>query len=88
MGWKDWPGWERLDRLDYRLGLRRDRSPRERAESLRRMRPVYIVLDIAIIGSLLAEGAWLKALVVFVFGCLTWIASGRTLRRLEREEGL
>ncbi|MDQ6782026.1 MAG: hypothetical protein M3063_00975 [Actinomycetota bacterium] len=52
------------------------------------MRPVYIVLDIAIIGSLLAEGAWLKALVVFVFGCLTWIASGRTLRRLEREEGL
>ncbi len=36
VAWRDWSVWDRLDLLDTKAGIRKDRSPEEEAASIRR----------------------------------------------------
>jgi hypothetical protein len=83
MGFLDWRGWDRFDRLDERVGFRRDRSPRERAEGLRRVRLVFSVLGVILAVVDLAIGAWVRGAITLIAAAVLWVVVGRVARRLE-----
>ncbi len=83
MRFLDWQGWDRLDRLDERVGFRRDRSPRERAEGVRRLRLVFTVLEMIVAVVDFVDGAWVKGVISLLTAAVVWVVFGRVARRLE-----
>lgn len=73
MGWREWRGFDRLDALDRRFGLRREQlPPQETAARMRRWRRIVVPLTSLVMIDTLIQRRWF-AVVLGAIAIPLWI---------------
>jgi len=74
VAWRDWSVWDRLDRLDTKVGIRKDRSPEEEAATTRRVGFVFYGAGVGIAIFLAVMGrVWNGVSLLGLIGLHRWI---------------
>lgn len=74
VAWRDWSVWDRLDQLDTKVGIRKDRSPEEEAATTRRGRFILYGAWVSITVFLVVMGrVWNGVSVVGLLGLHRWL---------------
>lgn len=87
MGFQDWSGWDRLDDLDRRLGLRRPPTEASVRRSERFLWAVTVMMLVAPVVSAF-EHHWLKTAVLGALVPLSVATNRRSIKNLRRRAGL